>query len=480
VGNRFHKRCGADPLVGSRPPGRLFERLIPRHESGSGGTRADLRVRPTCRRRSGSVSLQMLVILVPVIFGFMGFALDLGRLYLIRGELNQAASAMALAAAQQLVGASAANTLVQNVLPAPIGNGPSYTYDFGALTLGQPAGNLRSSIAPMCFDTVTDAVAGANGTSDCSTATAVQVTVEADAPLLFWGLLPVARSRTTPVAAQAVAGISAPLCTGCGIVPIAVVAVNAADTVDFGFDASKSTIYTLRYSCTGTPVPAPLAGTSISIQYALINRYDTASALPQDDQLFQYTAQGLQASGDPTPNTCTAAPTTPLACVNVGDCEQVWPSAPARACSLPSPSAQVVAALCGLYSRLDSPGNVGVCSTVVPDLAVLAPAALPDTDVAPGETPPYSAYLGNARRLITVAIVNGSGSTVTVLGFRQFLIEPNPDGTLFNPADPSGRFPALYAGNPAPLPQGWFDTRYAGAMCPVGSFSGPGKVVLHQ
>jgi len=74
--------------------------------------------------------LQMLVILVPVIFGFMGFALDLGRLYLIRGELNQAASAMALAAAQRLVGAAAANALVQNVLPAPIGNGPSYTYNF--------------------------------------------------------------------------------------------------------------------------------------------------------------------------------------------------------------------------------------------------------------------------------------------------------------------------------------------------------------
>ena len=32
---------------------------------------------------------------------FMGFAVDLGRLYLIRGELNQAANAMALASAAQ-------------------------------------------------------------------------------------------------------------------------------------------------------------------------------------------------------------------------------------------------------------------------------------------------------------------------------------------------------------------------------------------
>ena len=67
---------------------------------------------------------------------------------------------------------------------------------------------------------------------------------------------------------------------------------------------------------------------------------------------------------------------------------------------------------------------------------------------------------------------------MTVLGFRQFLVVPNPDGTFFNPADPNGRVPALYIGNPAPVQSGWFDTRYANS-CPVGSFSGPGKVELH-
>ncbi len=413
----------------------------------------------------------MAVILVPVIFGFMGFAVDVGRLYLIRGELNQAADAMALAAAQQLLGATASNALVANALPP---NGPTYTYNFGALTLG------ANNVTPQCFDTVMDAVANANGSADCSTATAVQVSVTADAPLVFFGLLPVAQARSTPVAAQAIAGVSAPLCTGCGIVPIGVPALNSADTVDFGFDASKSTVYTLYYSCSGTPVPAPLAGASVATPYVLISRYNTASALAEGDQLFQYAAQGITASLDPTPNTCTAAPTTPFACVNVGDCETFWASAPARSCTSTAPAPSVEAALCGLYSRLDSPSSVGICSTVVPDLAALDAYTEPDTDVTPGETPPYNGYLGNGRRLITVAIVQGAGSTMTVLGFRQFLIQPNPDGTYFNPADASGRFPALYVGNPAPLAQGWFDTRYAGAMCPVGSFSGPGKVVLHK
>jgi len=164
----------------------------------------------------------------------------------------------------------------------------------------------------------------------------------------------------------------------------------------------------------------------------------------------------------------------------VGDCEQFWASAAERSCTAAAANASVEAALCGLYSRLDSPSNAAICAAAVPDLAALSPAAAPDTDLAAGETPPYSAYLGNGRRLITVAIVDGAGATMTVLGFRQFLIEPNTDGTFFTPSDASGRFPALYIGYPAPMQQGWFDTRFAGGLCPVGTFSGPGKVVMQK
>ena len=40
-----------------------------------------------CRTaQRGSMSIQLAVILVPVVFGLMGFALDLGRPYLVRGE----------------------------------------------------------------------------------------------------------------------------------------------------------------------------------------------------------------------------------------------------------------------------------------------------------------------------------------------------------------------------------------------------------
>jgi len=54
------------------------------------------------------MSIQMLVLLAPVIFGLMGFAVDLGRLYLIRGELTQTAESMATAAAARLIGTETA------------------------------------------------------------------------------------------------------------------------------------------------------------------------------------------------------------------------------------------------------------------------------------------------------------------------------------------------------------------------------------
>ena len=494
MGNRFQKwissRSGslevAQALVLAAPG--LFSALMA--ASGT-GTRIDTSVdaagksaRATKRYKPfGSMSLQLLVILVPVIFGFMGFALDLGRLYLIKGELNQAANTMALAAAAQLNGTvnalSNATTAAQQSLDDSLGT--ANKYNFGSLLIGQSSGNLVSTVNPPgYFAAAADAIGNSGaGQADASTAHYAQISLLSDAPLLFFGLLSVAQSRKTPVGAIATAGLSAPLCTGCGIVPIAVPALNTNDTADFGFDNTYSTIYTLYYSCTGTPVPSALAGAASPVPYVLFNRYDTASAMSEGDQLFVYNAQGLPPSTDPTPNTVTTDPTTPLQCANVGDLEQFWASAPQSSCSSRAPNASVEAALCGIYSRLDFPSNQGICATVVPDLGTLSTPYLPDLDLAPGETPPYFNYAGDSRRIITAAIVDGAGATMTVLGFRQFLIEPNPDGTFFTPSDPNGRFPALYIGYPAPLQQGWFDTRHA-ASCPIGTIAGPGKVVLHQ
>jgi len=421
------------------------------------------------------MSLQLLVILVPVLFGMMGFALDLGRLYLIRGELNEAANTMALAAASQLIGTAASLDHATEVATT------QNTYNFGVVTIGQTTGNLSSNIAPPNFyATVPEAISGSTGGgADGTTARHVQINIIADAPLLFWSLLSVGQSRKTPIAAQAVAGISAPLCVACGIEPFAVAAPDPNDTVNFGFgDPTAGQNYTFAFQCAGTPTPLGLPGAGTVVTYAILNRYDTANAnLDESQQLYRDGAGGLVGSTNPNPT----GSAVPVNCVAANDpAEQIWPSTSQQLCTA-NVTPSVTAALCGLYSRFDQANAPGNCSQFVSGFADLSAAYAPDTDVTTGSLDTYSAYLGNGRRVITIAVVSALTTavtgTMTVLGFRQFLVEPNLDGTFPNPADINGRFIAQYIGNPAPVKQGYFDDRFR-LSCQLSS--GPGKVVLHQ
>jgi hypothetical protein len=309
----------------------------------------------------------------------------------------------------------------------------------------------------------------------------VQASISAPAPLLFFSLLPGGQSRTTTVASFAVAGMSAPLCTGCGIVPIAVQTQDPtlSDTTDWGF--IPNTLYTLYYSCSGT-APGTIAG--ITVPYVILNRVDPN--LDESDQMFRQGAQGIQGSTTANPNACLANTSTPLACVNIGDIEQLPSSGQATpgTCTTNAPPTDVTSLLCGIESRLDTAYPLP-CQNVT-DFSTLSASYLADTDGA--YYTDYSGYSGNGRRIITVAIVTTPlpadttcSAATTVLGFRQFLVEPPADGSgTFNAADGNGRIPVLYLGTIAPISQGWFDSRYAPACTAAGTVSGPGKVVLHQ
>src|SRR5262249_6622196 len=112
------------------------------------------------------------------------------------------------------------------------------------------------------------------------------------------------------------------------------------------------------------------------------------------------------------------------------------------------------------------------CSTVT-DVDTLSSAYQADTDLT--DIDDYTTYLGNARRLITVPIVDTlvAAGPMTVLGFRQFLVDPAQGDVNINSADSNGRFAALYLGSVAAVRQGRFD-----GGCAL--TSGPGKVVLHR
>jgi len=422
---------------------------------------------PSRSSKRGAAAIQLAVILVPVVFALIGFALDLGILYSVKGELKAGANAMALAAAQQLIGTDTATAGATAAGQQTIENSSTFgnKYYFHGLPIGQTTGSLTSVVSdPAFYATAADAIASGSSPADESTsaqAKYVRVRITGQTQLLFWSFLPIVNDRNISVLATAVAGISAPLCQACGIEPFAVAALNQSDTMDFGFVVG--TKYSFAYLCTlsaGTVPPPVLAGASQLVSYVLLNRLDpNPPAFPDESsQAFRDGAGGLPGSTN-----------SAQACFRVNNTESIWVNAAVNACNM-SVASVVTDALCGLDTRFESATPAG-CAGIV-GIDTLSTIYQPDTDSSDHDV--YTDYTGDRRRIITIPIVDmiDSGANMTVLGFRQFLLIPNQGALNINPADMFGRFIAMYIGSVAPVSQGRFDGCQQTA--------GPGKVVLHQ
>jgi hypothetical protein len=434
-------------------------------------------VRRQYGKQRGSVAVWLAVILVPVLLGLLGFALDLGMLYSAKGELKTAANAMALATASNLVGTDAAAATAQAAGLLTIQNSavPGNKYYFHGLQIGVTTGSLVSTISdPAYYATAADAIASGSpegGAAISQTASAqakyARISITGETPLIFWGLLPLASSRKLAVQATAVAGVSAPLCLACGIEPFAVAAIDQTDTTDFGFTAG--TIYSFTYSCTVSagspgipPSPAPplLGGATVQLFYVLLNRLNPNNTVFPDEssQAFQDAAGGLPG------NTSTAQ-----ACFMVNNTETIWLDATVNRCGV-TVTPVVTAAVCGLDARFESAQPTS-CNTIT-NIETLSTIYPPDNDV--NTYTAYTDYAGNGRRIITIPVVDSLANTTSmaVLGYRQFLLNPNAGDTDIVAGDAAGRFLGMYIGSVAPLTQGRFDGCTQSA--------GPGKVVLHQ
>ncbi len=407
--------------------------------------------------------MQVLVLLVPVLIGLIGFAFDLGEMYLVRGELQSAANSMALAAAQKLIGSDLASdtatAYARQTLETDTGFGNKYF--FGGYTIGQVNGTLSSDAPdPVYYQTAADAIAGntAGGVAG-SAARHARVTLNAEAPVTFWSFLPLATSRKVPIQVAAVAGISAPLCTACDIEPIAVAAIDPTDAVDFGF--TLATEYTLGYVCNGAPTPVALPNTAVRVPYLLLNRLDPNAIVFADEQsqLYRDGAGGL-------PGTTTAT----QSCFTVNNTELMWVNAAPVPCVAGNPGTYVTAWMCGLTARFESTYPASCAS--IAEIDTISSIFAQDTDTT--EITDYTQYQGNGRRVITVVVVDALSTTgaMTVLGFRQFVVEPVSGGIDVNVTDANGRFGALYIGSPVPVKQG--------ALSGCVQSAGPGKVILHQ
>ena len=431
-------------------------------------TRNPSNVASTERRacgEGGSASFQRVVLLVPVVFGLMGFAVDLGRLYSARNDLKNAANTIAQAAASELSGTAVAleNANTAGNYAISVANGRGNLYDFGGLQIGQSTGSLNSE-APLLtyYDTVaaalgTDGATG--GEAGGTTARHVKVTVRGEAPLVFWRFLSLAQEGKLNLVAQSVAGVSAPVCQACGVEPIGVQAISQDDTTDFGFVVGSR--YTLGYLCNGGPAPGAIANTVQRVPYVLLNRYNESATVLADEntQLYRIGALGLPANTD-----------SALSCIRYNADETIWVNAAPLNCNQNRVNTQITTFLCGLAARFDNTTVPAACNAVAETDTILS-AATVDTDIA--DLDDYTAYTGNRRRVITVPIIDtASTTTMVVLGFRQFLIEPNTNDVTLNVADQNGRFAALYLGTVMPVRAGRIDG------CSL--TSGPGKVVLHQ
>lgn len=414
-----------------------------------------------------------------VIFGFLVMATDVGRLYLIQGELQTAADAAALASALRLVGTA----------KAPLQAGDQVTVSFDTTTGNDNRFNLRMSqigasglvtaTAADYFSTLLDAQANANGGQsggiDWSSGVYpkyVRVQITSQAPVLFVPLLNLAVNSPPTITVSAIAGISAPMCTACRIDGFAVEDQSAgADPVNYGFvPGDFYTLYltTSQQGPNRPTTPPPLAGTRSAVQYAILNHVPSGPQnLDLDSSLFELGADGISSSPG----------LTPPGSISVDTAETGYPNLQGNTSPGTTTGRDI---LCGLNVRFGVDPSQNICGTLDGGaFAALSPLFSSDADVGGGT---YAAgiglqdyateYDGSLRRVLTMAVVDSS-SSLHVLNFRQFLIEMSPTTIQgLETSLVSGAFRAQYIGAPVPLRCGSI-----GGSCTLSS--GVGRAVLH-
>jgi hypothetical protein len=424
------------------------------------------------------VSTVYFLVFTFVIFGLLVMATDVGRLYLIQGELQTAADAAALASATRLFGTATAPVQAADQITASLdsGTGNDNRFNLRMNPIANGGTDLPTTMDFDYFSTLQDAQSNANGGQsggmDWSSGfypKYVRVQITAQAPLVFMPLLNRAAGNRATVAVSAVAGISAPICSACGIDGLAIVDQSAGtDPLNYGFvPGAFYTLFLTRAQRTGGAVTqGPLADTIASAPYAILNHVPSGPLdLDLDGSLFEMGAGGLSTS---------SALTTP-GFVTIDTSETAYAIAGSTTIG------QDI--LCGLNVRFGVDLSQGNCGTIDGgQFLMLSPLFGGDTNDGVGT---YTAgvglqdfateYDGNLRRILTMPVVDAADS-LTVLNFRQFLIETSPvTATVsegLNTALITGAFRAQYIGAPVPLRCGGI-----GGLCRV--TLGAGRVVLH-
>lgn len=431
--------------------------------------RAESRSHRLSRGERGAAGIYVLLLLAFVLFAFMVMAFDLGRLYLVQGELQTAADAAALAAAASLVGTanSATRASGQVVTTFDSTTGNDNRFNLRLNQIGVSGGDLTSEVLVDYFATLIDAQANVNGGQTGAQARYARVQVNAEAPVVFARFLSMDRATKQLVSAAAIAGISSPMCTACGIDPIAVTALDTTDEAEYGFLIGE--YYTLYLNPTQqrpnlaacrSQIPGALEGTAAVVEYTVLAHYAGGPDTGLDGELYRMGAAGM----------ATTPGLDPPGCVSIGFNETAKPDLQGATCGAANQVGRDF--ICGLNTRFGIDPTTNACNNIegASDLALIYK---PDGDLGGGGVlQNYSEeYDGNSRRVLTAAMVD-AGDALTVLNFRQFLIEPAATVEGLDLSGFTGAFRAQYIGRPVPLRSGTL-----GGSCTVAA--GVGRVVLH-
>ena len=438
------------------------------------------------RNQKGGVSVYLALLLTFVLFSLLVMAIDVGRLYMVQGELQTAVDAAALAAATRLTGSSCATLYADVQIAAAFDS-------TGSTASGMPNDNrfnmrlnqvstnseIPTTLMSDYFALLNDAQINSNGGQSGPTARYARVQVNVEMPVIFTRFLSLTRPATQPVAVAGIAGVSSAVCTACFIEPLAVVAIDTTDEINYGFQQGQHYTFYLspvqrvvRPPCQATRPGQLLTDTVDYAQYLILNHYPWGPDTGVDGQIFRLGAAPMVKSPDtenPDPG-----------CVTIDAAEVSNANFPSTTC--PAATQMGRDFLCGLNTRFGVDPTSNACANVE-GATDLTPLLRADTDPGVGGVlQDYGVeYCGNQRRVLTVAVIDDP-TLLTVLNFRQFLLQ-NSDSVSGLDVAGTGAAPvytapfrAEYIGYGAPIASGGI-----GGACvtlhPL--LVGPGRPVLH-
>ena len=346
--------------------------------------------------REKGFGLLLLAASAAVLFGMLGLTVDLGRMFIVKNELQTFVDASATAACRQLDGTQSGVQLAHGAGTAgPLGSTQPNGWNFDTKTILNVTDTYSTGFSGT-YDSYGTASAGA-----ANTYRFVNVTANATLPLYFLSAIPGLPIQQL-LQAQATAGQQSQTATFAdgGLEPVAPAAHNAADTKNFGLTPNVE--YTLKWgngsstTCAGdqgfNPADSPSSHGFINLGQGNGN-----------SNLTSVITYGGYPNANSTPNH-----------VSVGD-------------------------------QLNAvPGNRGASI-----FSAFADRSNQDPDQTSLNWAEYKASgTGNGRRIVTAPIYdpaqsggNGANAYITIIGFGNFLLDP---GVTISGS--SGPFCAVYIG----------------------------------